>query len=295
VLLVPPLGAQAACFDLRRGNSLVEHFTQAGRQTYLVDYGPMAFADRNLGLEFWVNEVLPPVIRRVCSDAGNVPVDLVGWCMGGLLSLVAAAAHTDLPINAVAMVASPFDMSKNPLLAPFQKLGEVTRGQILGSAFRALGGAPSMLVAPAFKATSLLTYVKKPLTLWRHRDDRDFLAQVEAVDELMNNMYAYPGRATLQAYYRLALNNELASGKVQGPNKLVDLADVRVPVLNIAGATDVLAPVEAAHHVGELLPGAPEVRLRTAPGGHLGVLTGRSARETTWAMLDDFLDAHAPV
>jgi polyhydroxyalkanoate synthase subunit PhaC len=32
------------------------------------------------------------------------------------------------------------------------------------------------------------------------------------------------------------------------------------------------------------------VRFETAPGGHLGVLTGRRARTTTWTHLDAFLD-----
>ena len=94
----------------------------------------------------------------------------------------------------------------------------------------------------------------------------------------------------MQVYQKLLMRNELATGKIQGPNKLVDLADVRVPVMNVAGSKDVLVPVAVAHHVGELLPNAPQVRLEIAPGGHLGVLTGRSAATTTWAMIDDFLD-----
>jgi polyhydroxyalkanoate synthase len=42
-----------------------------------------------------------------------------------------------------------------------------------------------------------------------------------------------------------------------------------------------------------LLPNAPEVRIASAPGGHLGVLTGRAARRTTWCQLDEFLAATA--
>ena len=34
------------------------------------------------------------------------------------------------------------------------------------------------------------------------------------------------------------------------------------------------------------------MQLETAPGGHLGVLTGRAARGTTWVLLDRFLAAH---
>jgi polyhydroxyalkanoate synthase len=154
-------------------------------------------------------------------------------------------------------------------------------------------GAPAAIVGAGFKATALSTYLKKPVTLFRHRDDREFLAHIEAVDGMMNSMEAYPAAAMAQAYQRLFARNELATGRLKGPTRMVELADVRVPVMNVAGKTDVLAPVECAHHVGELLPNAKEVRLEIAPGGHLGVLTGRSAATTTWALLDDFLGVHA--
>jgi len=290
VLLVPPLGSQASCFDLRRGCSLAEHLVAGGRPTYLVDYGEIALSDRDLGIEHWVSDVLPSAITTVSQDAGGAPVHLIGWCMGGLISILTTAAYDELPIKSVAMIASPFDLSKSPMMAPLRAAGKVTGGRIVGTGLKLLGGVPSQIVGTTFKATSLTTYLKKPITLLKHHDDPEFLAQVEAVDGLMNSMLTYPGRATLQVYQQLLMQNELANGKIQGPNKLVDLADVRVPVMNVAGKTDVLVPVAVAHHVGELLPNAPEVRLEIASGGHLGVLTGRSAATTTWAMIDDFLD-----
>ncbi|MCB0923684.1 MAG: alpha/beta fold hydrolase [Mycobacterium sp.] len=292
VLFVPPLGSQAACFDLRRGCSLAEHLLTSGHRTYLVDYGAMRLADRDLGIEFWVTDVVPNAIRKVSADAGGAPVNLVGWCLGGLLALLTTAAYPDLPVKSVAMVASPFDLSKHRLVAPIRRAGRYTGGRVIGSVLKVLGGLPAQIVGPAFKATSLTTYLKKPVTLVKHRDDRDFLAQVEAVDGLMNSMLAYPGRATLQVYQRLVQRNELAEGRIHGTTRVIDLADVRVPVMNIAGTRDVLVPVDVAHHVGDLLPNSPEVRLETAPGGHLGVLTGRSAPRTTWAMIDEFLAEH---
>jgi hypothetical protein len=41
--------------------------------------------------------------------------------------------------------------------------------------------------------------------------------------------------------------------------------------------------------VAGLLAGSPDVRVETAKGGHLGVLTGRSAHRATWRYLDEFL------
>lgn len=289
VLLVPPLGAQAACFDLRQGLSLAADFVARGRPTYLVDYGPLKGPDARVGIEHFINDVLPPAIRKVSEDAGGRDVHLVGWCMGGLLSLGTVAVYPELPVRTVAMVASPFDTSKIPVLAPFRAVARVTGGRFLGTAMKALGSIPAPLVSLGFKATALPAYVKKPHTLWSRRHDRDFLGQIQAVDSLMNNMLAYPGRATLQVYQRLALRNELATGKLQGPTRLVDLATVGVPVLNVAGLADVLVPVAAAHHVGTLLTGSPDVRLPVAPGGHLGVLTGTKAPDTTWAAINALL------
>jgi polyhydroxyalkanoate synthase subunit PhaC len=38
-----------------------------------------------------------------------------------------------------------------------------------------------------------------------------------------------------------------------------------------------------------LLSGAAEVRFEIVPGGHLGMLTGRAARGSTWRVLDEWI------
>ena len=311
LLLVPPLAAPARAFDLRRGCSMAEHMVGLGYPTYLVDYGSIDKSDKDLGVEHWHDEVVPMSIRKVSEDAGGKPVQVTGWCLGGLISLCALAINPDLPVNAIAMVATPWDTSVMPILKPmregnrlisgdniFAEAYRATTGKVLGkgfgAAFRAAGGVPASVVDYAFKMTNFQTYAKKPLTTFQKRDDRDFLAHVEAVDALMGNMQAYPGESIETLYRRFFIANELMNGKlVRKDGSLLDLANVRVPVMNIAGTGDVVVPKEAAHAVGKILPNAPEVRLETAPGGHLGVLAGRSARKTTWRYVDEFMTAHA--
>jgi polyhydroxyalkanoate synthase len=289
LLFIPPLGSQAACFDLRRGLSLAEDFVNRGRPTYLVDYGPLKGEDRKVGIEHFVNDVIPHAIRTVSEDAGGRPVHILGWSLGGIMALTTAAVHAELPIQTVTMVGSPFDFSKNPTLAPVRAIGKVTGGRLIGTTVKLAGSIPAPIVSIGFKATSLPVYLKKPRTLWSRRNDREFLEQIQAVDSIMNNMLAYPGRATLQMYHRIALRNEIAAGHFQGPTRYVDYADVRVPVLNAAGQNDVLAPIAAVQHVGKILPHSPDVRLPIVPGGHLGMLTGTKAPSTTWVEINNFL------
>ena len=289
LLFIPPLGSQSSCFDLRRGLSLAEDFVNRGRPTYLVDYGPLKGEDRKVGIEHFVNDVIPDAVRAVSKDAGDRPVHILGWSLGGIMALTTAAVHADLPIQTVTMVGSPFDFSKNPTLAPVRAIGKFTGGRLIGTGVKLAGSIPAPIVSIGFKATSLPTYLKKPRTLWSRRNDREFLEQIQAVDMIMNNMLAYPGRATLQMYHRIALRNEIAAGHFQGPTKFVDFADVRVPVLNAAGRSDVLAPIPAVQHVAKILPNSPDVRLPIVPGGHLGMLTGTKAPETTWVEINQFL------
>lgn len=291
VLLVPPLAAPAICFDLRRGCSLAEHLLLAGRPTYLVDYGAIEFANRALGLEHWIEEVVPAAIRGASEDAGGRPVRVAGWCLGGILSMLALAGDPSLPVASAALVASPFDFAKVPMVAPLRPIAAVTQGQGVTQLYRLLGGAPAPLVKRGYQAAGLQKYLLKPYTIARNLHDRELLAQIEAVDAFMDRMHAYPGRTFGQLYHRFFRTNDLADGRYAIDDRTLDLADVRVPVLSVAGRGDGIAPVAACHHVADLLPNAPSVTLETAPGGHLGVLTGRAAAASTWRQLDAFLDS----
>jgi hypothetical protein len=85
-----------------------------------------------------------------------------------------------------------------------------------------LGGIPSDC-RPAF--SDIADAYSKPITLLKHRDDRNFLlrSRRSTADEQHARL---SGRATLQVYQKLLMRNELATAD-SGPNKLIDLADAR--------------------------------------------------------------------
>jgi polyhydroxyalkanoate synthase len=295
VLLVTPLAAPALCYDLRRDCSVVEHLVTQGRPTYLVEYGRVSFKDRNLGMEHWVTEVLPEAVRRTSEHAGGRPVHVVGWSLGGIFALLTAAAWPELPIATLTTVGSPVDVTQVPLIAPVRPLLGVAGGSNaspISLAYRLMGGMPKPLVRRAFQLTSFNKLVTKPFVQLAKLDDTDFLAQIEAVDRFTANMLAYPGRSFGQLYHRMIRHNEIAGGTVHLDGRDLRLADITVPVLSFGGANDVIAPVGCVEPVVDLLTGAPATRFEVVPGGHLGMLTGRAARGTTWRILDEWLEEH---
>ena len=293
VLLVTPLAAPAICFDLRRGCSLVEHFVQQGRSTYLVEYGQISFKNRKLGIEHWVEEVVPEAVKAVSEHAGGRPVHLVGWSLGGIFAALAAADQPSLPIASLTIVGSPFDVKQVPMVAPWRPLIRLTDGNVVTQLYRAMGGAPKGLVRRAFKLSSGTKIITKPLAILQHLDDTEWLAQIEAVDRFTANMIAYPGRSFGQLYHRMLKHNQLLTGKVNLSGHEIDVAAITAPVLIFAGNTDGIAPIGAVRALVDLLPNAAEVRFEIVPGGHLGMLTGRAARTTTWVTMDEWMEQHS--
>ena len=230
MLLVPPLAAPAICFDLRRGCSLAEHLVQAGRRTYLLEYGDIQFADRELGLEHWVEDVIPAAVRAASADAGDRPVRVIGWCLGGILALLAHALRPRrCRSRRAALVASPLDFSKVPLVAPLRPIAAVTRGHGVTQLYRVLGGAPAPLVKRGYQLAGHRQVRDEAVDVASNLGDRDLLAQIEAVDAFMGRMHAYPGRTFGQLYHRFFRTNDLADGRLALTDRTIDLADVTDP------------------------------------------------------------------
>ncbi|MFB4318042.1 alpha/beta hydrolase [Actinomadura sp. 21ATH] len=271
VLFVPPPAVPVRCYDLRRGCSLAEHLVNAGRRSYLLEQGPGGAA----------GAALPEAIETVSRDAGGQPVQLVGWSLGGVRALLAAAEPAP-PIASVALVAAPADPAAVPVPVPggaASRLEETVAGTLFGG--------PA--IPPSDPARGLLgveKYLVRPYRILTHLDDAEFLAQAEALDHFANAMMASSGRAS--EGLRSALLRD--TGEIEFEGRRIALDGVRVPVLAIAGRDDRLAPASAVRPLTRLLPNAPEVRFEVAPGGHVGVLTGSAARATTWAHLDRWLD-----
>ena len=278
VLLVTPLAAPALCYDLRRGCSLVEHLVAQGRPTYLVEYGEVSFKDRGLGLEHWVDEVLPAAVRAVSEHAGGRPVHLVGWSLGGIFALLTAADQPALPIASLTVLGTPVDVKQVPLVAPLRPLLDFDVGQgLVTRAYRALGGVPKPLVGWAFQLASVQKLVTKPLAIMTHLDDAEYLAQLEAVDRFASRMLAYPGRSFGQLYHRFVRGNALVHGSMElgstdGGDRTISLSSITVPVLVFAGATDGIAPMPSVQALLPMLTGSRETAFEIVPGGHLGAV-----------------------
>lgn len=290
VLLVPPLAVSIDCYDLRPGQSLAAHLADQ-RPTYVIDYGEMTFADRAMGFEDWVTDIVPTAIRRVSEEHGGVPVDVIGWSLGGTILYLAAAHDPSLPIGGLVALGTPVDYHKSPSTTLPRMVAAYTGGRIGALPAQLFGGVPRLAVRGAYRAFAPTRELTKPLYALRNLGDTEALARMHAIDRFMGKMPGYPGRLYLQMYQRLILRNELKKGVVNLSDDLViDLSRLEARVLVIGSRTDTLAPAPCVAAAVDVLTGAKEVVYEELPrASHLGLVADPAARTSSWPAIDAFL------
>ncbi|MBN7303144.1 alpha/beta hydrolase [Mycobacteroides abscessus subsp. bolletii] len=287
-LLVPPLAASATCYDLAPGRSLVAHLLEQGRTPYVVDYGEIGWADRKLGLEAFFADIIPQAVERVLVDSGKPQIDLIGWSLGGTLSLLTAAANRGLPIRSIVAIGTPLDYSKISSYRVARRITKPTKGYAITAILRAFGGIPAPLVQAAYRATSWRREIKRPWFLINNLNNTEALAKAEVIDRFQDAFPGYPGRAVSQMWGRFIYHDEIACGLVNIAGYSLDLTTLTLPIQLFGSHRDAITPWQCAYHGVAMLKSA-HVRFTTVEASHLGLLALSAGVNQTWPVIDDFL------
>ncbi len=103
VLVVPSLINRAYVLDLAPGRSMLRHLAAGGVRPVLLDWGWPGPQERHFTLTDYIAGRLD---RALSAIAG--PVTLVGYCMGGLLTLALALRRPDV-VRSLVLLATPWE------------------------------------------------------------------------------------------------------------------------------------------------------------------------------------------
>ena len=118
LLIVFSLVSRSYILDLRPGNSFVEHLQSAGFDVFLLDWAPADERHADERLEDYVDDYLPEAVdAHLRGRRRRRTVNLLGYCFGGVLTLLYAAHHPDAPLRSLTVMATPVDFRHWGLLA----------------------------------------------------------------------------------------------------------------------------------------------------------------------------------
>ena len=281
LLIVFSVVSRAYILDLTPGNSFIEHLLAGGFDVYLLEWGEADERDARNGFEYYVDGAIPAAIREVCKRSEADEVSLLGYCFGGVLTLLHGAHHPDAPIRSHTVTACPVDFTRMP--SSLASLGDDVDA-VLGDD----GNVPADVVFSAFRSlrptADITGYVDLLEKLWSD----DYVEAYQSMNGWASDHVPLAGELARQMSTMLMRDNALVEDTVVLGGDHVSLKSITVPFMAVLGEKDHIVPAAAASPVMDLVGSAQKTELRLK-GGHIGLVVGRTAAKTTIPTIIDFL------
>ena len=97
MLIVYALVNRPYMMDIQENRSPIKGLLDSGQDVYLIDWGIPRAEDAHLTLEDYVLEFLPECVSQVQRQTNETDVNVVGYCLGGLLAVLHEALQPESP------------------------------------------------------------------------------------------------------------------------------------------------------------------------------------------------------
>ena len=286
ILLVMSLVSKPYVLDLRPNNSFIEALLRRGHDVYMLDWGTPDAADAANSLETYCDELIPfaAVVAMRTSRARGVHV--FGYCLGGLMALVFAGGHPEIPLRSLSLLATPVDMREMGSIPMLLSQESALPDDFLDET----GNVPSQTVVRGVSSLAVTGKVAAYATLLENLDNSEFLAAHQAMHGWANDHIPFPGSTFRQITDWLVKDNQLAENRLVTGCGPVDLGAIECPVLNIVGERDHMVGPEANSPISKHIPHAETMSL---PAGHAGLIIGSRAHRTYIPAMAEWIERHS--
>jgi polyhydroxyalkanoate synthase len=285
VLITPAWIMKYYILDLSPRNSLVRYLVEKGHTVFMISWKNPDAADRDLGLEDYVEHGFLEALAEVRRIVPDQKVHAVGYCIGGTLLAIAAAllaARRDHTLASVSLFAAQADFSEPGELSVF-----ITPSQIamLEAMMSKTGVLESERMGGAFALLRSRDLMWSPAVDQYVKGERPKLNDLMAWNADGTRM---PCRMHGEYLERLYLKNELATGEFTLGSEPVDLKKLHLPMFVVGTETDHVAPWHSVYKVRGLTRSADYTFLLTSGGHNAGIVSGpvhpkRRHRLLTWS------------
>ncbi|MCX7108803.1 MAG: class III poly(R)-hydroxyalkanoic acid synthase subunit PhaC [Proteobacteria bacterium] len=274
VLVVYALVNRQYMLDLQPDRSMIRNLLNLGLDVFIIDWGYPNKADMYLTLDDYINGYIDNCVDVVRKVTQSDKVNLMGICQGGTFSAIYAALNPDKIENLVTLVA-PIDFSTNEgLLFNWSKHLNI---DALVDAYKIIPG--DFLNGGFLMLMPFNLNIRKYVDMLDVMEDKDKLLNFLRMEKWIFDSPGQAGECMRQFIKDCYQQNKLVKGELKLGDRLVDLGNITMPLLNIYASADHLVPPASTKPLNDLV-GTEDKTLYEFKGGHIGVFVGgRSQKE----------------
>lgn len=269
VLILPAWIMKYYILDLSPDNSLAGWLVKQGHTVFIVSWRNPDKDDRNLGLDDYYRLGAMAAIDTVSSICPNTKINLMGYCLGGTLAMITAAAMArdkDKRLKSLSLLAAQGDFTEAGELLLFATDSEVS---FIENMMWDQGYLDNKQMSGSFQMLRSYDLIWSKIIY-------DYL---HGVRRGMIDLLAWNADTTRMPYKmhseyleKLFLNNDFAEGRFTVEGKPVAMENIKLPLFVIGTEKDHVAPWKSVYKI-HLMTYSPITFVLTSGGHNAGILS----------------------
>lgn len=285
LLIVYALINRPYILDLQPDRSVIKYLLDQGLNIYLIDWGWPGEADKFLTLYDYVGRYIDNCVEVVREQEGVERLSLLGYCMGGTMSIIYTALYPDKVKNLLTMAAPVTFRPGTGLLGLWSDLKYFNVDKLVDT----FGNVPVEFLDWSFRMVSpVYILFDRYVQFFRNIEDREFVENFLRVERWGNDEIPVAGETFREFVKEIFQNDKLVRNQMRLNGQRIDLKEITMPTLTLIGQHDHLVPPPATLPFHDVISSSDK-ELIVFPSGHIGISISKKAHAELWPKIGAWL------
>src|SRR5665213_2124919 len=284
ILIVMATTNRGYILDMVPGQSFIEFLLKRGYDVYMLDWSAPKPEEKSLRMEDYVLDFIPDCIRQAQRDSGETDVTVIGYCFGGVLSLLYGSIFNDGPMKNLICFTTPVDFREMKLFQNFADRRYFDVDRLVDS----VGNVPPEMILSSFEMLRPASRAASQVQLWENIWNDEYVKSYRMFDRWATDTLPLAGEYFRTITKDLMWDNKLYNDTMSVGGRLADISKIEVPFLHAVAEHDHIVPYDAAKPLVQKI-GSTDKQEVILKGGHVSLVAGANAIKRLWPKLDSWL------